>query len=161
MRRLTSLLLSAVALAGLVPALVLIGPTRPAAGQESKKPKAKKAATELDGAWRLVSNWDSRSNQMRKLPEGVEMTKLIVGGRYSWSIVRDEKLLAGAGGSYTVKNDEYTETVIFTAGPNQQAMAGKSFKFTWKIEDGKWHHTGTMKIGNAEQKIDEIWERIP
>ena len=44
--------------------------------------------------------------------------------------------------------------------PNQQQMAGKSFNFTWKFEDGKWRHKGTIKIGNGEQEINELWERI-
>ena len=161
MRRTTSLLLSAAALVALLPAVLLLVPAGPAAGQESKKEKTRKEATPLDGAWRLVSSWDSRSKQVRELPEGIEMTKLIVGGRYIWTVVQGEKLIVGVGGSYTVKDDEYTETVLFTVGPNQQQMAGKSFNFTWKFEDGKWRHKGTIKIGNGEQEINELWERIP
>ena len=89
------------------------------------------------------------------------MSKLIVGGRYVWTVVQAGKVKAGAGGSYTVEGEEYTENVVFTVAENQQAMVGKSFNFSWKIEDGKWYHKGTLKIGNNAQEIDEIWSASP
>ena len=55
----------------------------------------------------------------------------------------------------------YTENVVFPSRSNQQAMVGKSFTFSWKIEDGKWHHQGTLKSATPGRKIHEIWERIP
>jgi hypothetical protein len=160
MRRISSFLLWALALAVVAPVLVLLGPAHIAAGQDAKKEKAK-ADSPLDGAWKLVSAKDPRNGQMRKLPAGIEMTKLIVGGRYVWTVVQADKVVAGAGGSYKVKDDEYTESVAFVLGANQQPMAGKSFTFSWKIEDGKWRHKGTLKVGNTQQEIDEIWERVP
>jgi hypothetical protein len=160
MRRFYSLLLSALALAVLAPVLLVLGPAHSAAGQSAKKEKAK-AKAPLDGAWRLVSQKDPRTGQMRKLSAGIEMTKLIVGGRYVWTVVQNSKVLGGAGGRYTVKDDEYIEDVTFVLASNLQGMTGKSFTFSWKIEDGKWRHKGTMKAGNVEQVIDEIWERIP
>jgi hypothetical protein len=160
MRRISSSLLAGLALALLAPVLVLLGPAGRAVGQGAAKEKAK-AKAPLDGAWRLVSAKDPRNGQMRKLPEGIEMTKLIVGGRYVWTVVQGGKVRAGAGGSYTVEGEEYTENVVFTVAENQQAMVGKSFNFSWKIEDGKWYHKGTLKIGNSAQEIDEIWERVP
>ena len=96
-----------------------------------------------------------------KLPAQIEMTKLVIGGRYVWSVAQNGKAVAGAGGNYTTGDGDYTEEATFAIGQNQQGMVGKSFKFTWKIEDGKWYHKGTLKVGNAEQEIDEIWERVP
>jgi hypothetical protein len=160
MRRISSSLLAGLVLALLAPALVLLGPAHRAVGQDAAKEKAK-AKAPLDGAWRLVSAKDPRNGQMRKLPEGLEMTKLIVGGRYVWTVVQGGKVRAGAGGSYTVEGEEYTENVVFTVAENQQAMVGKSFNFSWKIEDGKWYHKGTLKVGNVTQEVDEIWERVP
>ncbi len=119
-----------------------------------------KARTPLDGAWRLVSVKDN-TGQMRGLPPGLEMTKLVVGGRYSWAVTQNGRAVAGAGGSYSVANDTYTETVTFAIGDTQQPMIGKSFKFTWKFERGRWHHKGVLKVGSAQQEIDELWERIP
>jgi hypothetical protein len=130
-----------------------------AVGQVDKTVKKKASAkASLDGAWRLVSVKDPRTQRMRKLPSGIEMIKLLVGGRYSWTVVQNGKAVAGAGGLYKVQGESYTEEVTYAVGDNNQPMVGHIFDFTWKIEDGKWHHKGTLKVGAATQEIDEIWE---
>jgi hypothetical protein len=135
---------------------------QPAVAQVAKIAKKKaspKAA--LDGAWRMVSMKDPRTQRMRQLPAGIEMTKLLVGGRYSMTGVQNGKVVACMGGRYKVDGQSYTEEVTYSLSDNNQAMVGHSFDFTWKIEDGKWHHIGTLKIGTAAQEIDEIWEPAP
>jgi len=92
------------------------------------------------------------------------MTKLVVGGRCIWTVVQDGKAVAGAGGTYALDDDSYTENVTFSLNNdarNAQVLVGKSFKFTWKIEGGQWHHKGVLDVGTAQQEIDELWERIP
>jgi len=160
MRHIFSLVLPGLALSLIGSALFLSGSAPGAVGQDAEKEKTK-AKSQLDGAWRLVSAKNTNGGEQRKPPERIEMTKLVIGGRYVWSVVQDGKAVAGAGGRYTVADDAYTEEVVFAISPNQLGMVGKSFKFTWKIEDGRWHHKGTLKIGDAEQEIDEIWERVP
>jgi hypothetical protein len=61
--------------------------------------------------------------------------------------------------SFTACTD--VEEVTYAVGDNNQAMVGHSFDFTWKIEDGKWRHVGTLRIGRAAQSVDEIWEPAP
>jgi hypothetical protein len=166
MRRISPLLVARFALVLLLPPLVILGPAHSVAGQDVEKDKDKdkakpKAKSPLDGAWRLVSAKDPRSGEMRKLPEGVELFKLVIDGRFVWTYVQKDRAVGGAGGRYTVEDDTYTEITEFAVTAGQQAMTGKSFKFSWKIEDGKWYHKGTLKIGNAEQEIDQIYERIP
>ena len=161
MRRNWSLLLAGLALALLLPPLAIVGPARSVAGQgaEKNKEKAKtktKAKSPLDGAWRLVSAKDPRSGEMRKLPEGVELFKLVIDGRFVWTYVQNNKAVGGAGGRYTVEDDTYTEITEFAVTPSQQSMTGKTFKFSWKIEDGKWYHKGTLRAGNAVQEIDQM-----
>ncbi len=141
--------------------LLLSGTSSSALAQGAgKKTDQANAKTPLDGAWRLVSVKDP-AGQMRRLPPGVEMTKLVVGGRYTWTVVQNGRAVAGAGGSYSVSGDTYTETVTYAVGDRQQPMVGKSFKFTWKFEGGRWHHKGGLNAGTARQEIDEIWERVP
>ena len=164
MRRISSLLLSLLAVSLVGPAISITGPARSAAGQDADKGKDKaksKAKSPLDGAWRLVSAKDLASGEMRKLPEGIELFKLVVDGRFVWTFVQKDRATAGAGGHYTLEDDRFTENVDFAISPGQQAMTGKSFTFSWKIEDGKWYHKGTLKIGDAEQEIDQIYERVP
>jgi hypothetical protein len=136
-----------------------------AGAQDTKKDKPPaEAKSRLDGAWRLVTTKDPATGEQRKLPEGAEMTKLIVGGRFVWTVVQDGKAVSGAGGTYALDDNSYTETVTFALSNDArgaEVLVGKSFKFTWTIEDGKWRHKGTIKLGNGDQEIDEVWERIP
>jgi RNA polymerase sigma factor (sigma-70 family) len=115
----------------------------------------------LEGAWRLVSSKDPRSGQIRALPADVEVTKLIVDGRYFWTVIQNGTATTGAGGRYEVDGETYTEFVGYAVGDNTKPLVGGTFKFTCKTEDGKWHHRGTVDVGAAKQEIDEVWERVP
>jgi hypothetical protein len=133
-----------------------------AGAQTDKNAKQRpQGKTRLDGAWRLVRSKDPRTGQMRGMPPGVEMTKLLVGGRYAWTVVRDGKAVSGAGGKFTVDDKTYTEIVVYSVGQNMVPLVGTTCPFTWTIEDGQWHHKGTLKVGAARQEIDEIWEPAP
>ena len=61
--------------------------------QKSEK-KAVAAKSQLDGAWRLLSSKDSATGESHKLPDGIEMTKLVVGGRFVWTVVQDGKAVS-------------------------------------------------------------------
>jgi hypothetical protein len=131
----------------------------------AREDKSEKQRTEgksrLSGAWRLVNSKDPRTGQMRRIPPNIEMVKLVVGGRYGWTVSQNGKAVSGAGGLYEVNDKTYTETINYSVGDNMLALVGSSSDFTWKIEDGKWHHVGTLKVGAVRQEIDQIWERIP
>ena len=128
--------------------------------RKSDKPKRERGSP-LEGAWRLVSSKDPRSGAIRPLPPGIEMTKLVVGGRYAWTVSRDGKAIGGAGGEYQVDENTYTEAVRYSIGANSQLLVSKNFTFSWKIKDGHWHHMGTLAIDKLKQEIDEVWERCP
>ena len=142
--------------------LVVSHAGQPAGARDEKNAKQRpQVKTRLDGAWRLVSSRDPRTGQMRGMPPGVEMTKLLVGGQYAWTAVRDGKAIFGAGGKYQVDEHTYTETVVYSVGENMLSLVGVACPFTWTIEDGKWHHKGTLKVGASRQEINEIWEPVP
>ena len=71
------------------------------------------------------------------------------------------RAVAGAGGTYTVTPEGYSETVSYAVGQNQQPLIGTTTKFTWSFEGGKWHHKGTLRAGQTKQEIDEIWDAFP
>ena len=50
---------------------------------------------------------------------------------------------------------------MYSVGENMLPLVGSTCPFTWTIEDGKWHHTGTLKVGSIKQEVDEIWEPVP
>jgi hypothetical protein len=150
----SSLLLSAavwLSFSGSIPSAIAQDPARKQAGD---------VKTRLDGAWRLIRTLDPATGKLRPVPEGVEMTKLIVGGRFSWIVAQNGRAIAGAGGRCVTTARSYTETVTYAVAPNQQPLVGTSTTFTSTMENGKWHHRGTLRVGQQKQEIDEIWERI-
>jgi hypothetical protein len=113
----------------------------------------------LDGAWKLVESKNGDAQEYTKLPDGMEMTKFVTGGRFVWAVVREGKVVSAAGGKYAVDKDKYTETIDYTLGEGNDSLAGKTFEFTWKVENGTWLHVGVLKLDGQEVKIDEKWER--
>jgi hypothetical protein len=116
--------------------------------------------TKLDGAWRMTGFRGAEGGEYAQLPEGVRHIKLVAGGRFVWTTAQDGKIIRSAGGKCTVKGDKYTEVIEFTVGEGVEGFVGKEVTFTWKLQDGKWHHTGTVKADDGEHRIDEVWERV-
>ena len=110
----------------------------------------------LEGAWKVTSR--KIDGEDRKPTGGGEMVKIVSGGRFVWTVTEKGRVLAMAGGSYSIEGDRYTEKVTY-ADENQQEMVGHEFKFKWEIKDGRWHHVGTLEIQNSKVEIDETWER--
>ena len=113
----------------------------------------------IEGAWRLVEQKNGDAQEYQKLPEGTEEIKYVTGGRFIWTVVKDGRIQAAAGGRYTVDKDKYTETIEYTHGEGQEALVGKTFDFTWKLDGNTWLHVGSIKVNNQDVKIDEKWER--
>ncbi|QEH32639.1 hypothetical protein OJF2_11180 [Aquisphaera giovannonii] len=117
-------------------------------------------ASQLEGAWKMVKSRNPATGQLLDIPGEIEITKLITGGRYAWIAARNGQAVGGMGGTCAVTANGYTETVTYALGQNDKALVGTSQKFTWTIEDGVWHHKGTLRLGNRTQEIDEYWERV-
>ena len=115
----------------------------------------------LDGAWTLVEQKNGTSQTYEKLPEGVEMTKFVTGGRFVWVIAQGGKVLSAAGGKCTVDKDKskYSEIIEYALGEGNASLVGKTFDFTWKVDGNTWLHVGSIKVNNQDVKIDEKWER--
>jgi hypothetical protein len=128
-------------------------------GQDKDKEPAAKAKAPMEGAWNQASQIDAETGKSVTLPDGVKMTKIITGGRWNWTVVTEGRIVAAAGGTYTLKDDVFTENVMFIAGDTLKHLVGKSFAYPVKIEDGKWHLQGTFKLDEGDMVIDEIWER--
>jgi hypothetical protein len=113
----------------------------------------------IEGAWKLVEQKNGEAQEYQKLPEGAEEIKYVTGGRFIWTVVRDGRIQAAAGGRYTVDKDKYTETIEYTHGEGQASLVSKTFNFTWKMDGNTWLHVGTIKVDGGDYKIDEKWER--
>jgi TRAP-type mannitol/chloroaromatic compound transport system substrate-binding protein len=131
----------------------------PARDVRSQDTKPGDKASPLEGAWRLVEQKNGDAQQYQKLPEGTEMIKYVTGGRFVWTVVQEGKITAALGGKYKVDKDKYTETIEYYHGDGQASLVGKSFDFTWKVDENAWLHSGVIKVADQDVKIDEKWER--
>jgi hypothetical protein len=117
-------------------------------------------ANSVEGAWKQVEQKNGESQEYVKPPEDAEMTDLIVGGRFIWTIVAKGKVVGVAGGRYKVDKDKFTEIIEYVSGDRiPETFVGSSFDFTVKIEGDKMTKVGTIKVGGQDFKIDEKWER--
>ena len=128
-------------------------------GDEPAKASATGRAI-AEGAWRKLGNRNPQTGKIDPPPEGLETIKLIVGGRWVWTLTKDGRAIAGLGGTYTIKDDQYTERVEYAITDGFEAHIGRSFTFTSKYEGNTWNMKGTLVVRDMEFKIDEDWERV-
>jgi hypothetical protein len=115
-----------------------------------------KAENKLIGTWKLVSaKYGGKESQF---PAGTTMLKHVTPSQFMWvTYDKDGKVTRAAGGSYTLKGDEYTETPEYGIGSDFAVIKGGTHTFRWKVEGNKWLHTGKLANGLT---IDEVWERV-
>ncbi|HEX8200847.1 MAG TPA: hypothetical protein VF590_10185 [Isosphaeraceae bacterium] len=140
-------------------ALAICGPFLVVARADDR-PAEGPGTTKLDGAWRMVAYRTAGGDEPTPLPKGWEQTKLIAGGRFVWTTVRDGRITRAAGGKATVRDDEYTEQIEFVLSEQDRWMAGKTGTFHWRLERGRLYVEGGIKTDTAESRISEVWERI-
>ncbi len=61
-----------------------------------------------------------------------------------------------AGGTYTLKGDQYEETPQYGLGGDFEIIRDKAQSFKLRIDGDTWHHDGALSNGT---KIEEVWER--
>jgi hypothetical protein len=122
------------------------------------EPAGDKDATEdrLIGTWKLVSA--KYGDEEVEGPKLGTTLKHITPTSFVWlSYDPGTKVVSRtAGGTYTVKGDQYEETPRYGFGGDFDTIRDKPQSFSLKIEGDKWHHTGTLSNG---LKIEEVWER--
>jgi hypothetical protein len=131
----------------------------PARNVRSQDDKQGGTPSPIEGAWKLVESKNGDAQDYQKPPEGTEMIKYVTGGRFVWTVVREARIIAAAGGKYTVAKNKYTESIEYVHGEGQASLVGKTFDFTWKVDGTTWLHVGTIKVDDRDLKIDEKWER--
>lgn len=110
----------------------------------------------LSGVWKI----SARQQDDKLVPihqRGSRKTlKILTGSRFQWfAIDRETKIFSGTGGgTYTFSNGKYTEKIDFFSRDNKRV--GAQLTFDGKLEDGKWHHSGSSSKGDP---IYEVWEK--
>jgi len=129
----------------------------------------------LQGTWQLVSQTENGKDH----PFTGRQIKLLTKTHYSWTRQNKkevEELLAKGTqrdsitafhdaygtGTYKVVGDKYIETAEFFYLPQ---YIGKSVKFKFKLEGGRWYTFGHYSHYEGGKKIDEVqlnqvWKRI-
>jgi hypothetical protein len=114
----------------------------------------------VEGAWRQVEQKNGDAQMYQKVPEGTEFIDCITGGRFVWTVVKDGKLLASAGGRYKSDKDKFSEAIEFVHGAGvPESFVGSTFEFAVTIEGDTMRKVGTIQVNGQDYKIDEKWER--
>jgi hypothetical protein len=110
----------------------------------------------LIGTWKLISaNYGGQESQ---LVSGSTTLKHVTPSQFMWaSYDKDGKVTRAAGGSYTLKGDQYEETPEHGMSSDFDVVKGKPQTFKWKVEGNRWYHNGALSNGLT---IEEVWERV-
>jgi hypothetical protein len=108
----------------------------------------------LNGAWLMSGRIRDGKTQLRDINRPRKTMKILSGTRFQWIAYNTEtkKFMGTGGGTYTTKNEEYIENIEFFS--RNDSKAGLSLKFSYKLMNGKWHHSGLSSKGDP---IHEIW----
>ena len=112
--------------------------------------------SKLIGTWKLVSaKYGNREIDVSKLGTTV---KHITPTSFVWVGYDSETKVVSrmAGGTYTLKGDQYEETPQYGLGGDFEIIRDKPQSFSFQVDGAKWRHSGALSNG---LKIEEVWER--
>lgn len=117
------------------------------------------ASAPMAGAWHITEKAQGGQGDLVAIhQEGTRKTlKLLSATRFQWFAIDPavKGFYATGGGTYTAQNGKYTENIQFFSKDNNRV--GSSLKFDWKLDNGRWDHSGK---GSDGKPIHEIWEKI-
>ena len=129
------------------------------------------ASQEFVGTWELISYKTENDSLWIEYPDFVGYLKHITPTHFNWIYYNAEgdEVMSEGGGLFVIDGNKYTEKIMYQHG-TEQNIVGLSADFEFRIEDGKWYHTGYVvgpvmdpetreKVGMDTSKIEEIWMR--
>jgi|tagenome__1003787_1003787.scaffolds.fasta_scaffold18741030_1 hypothetical protein len=113
--------------------------------------------TALVGTWKMTSM--KINGEKNELPDQAVTYKHVTPAGFTWLSYEKEsgKMFRAAGGTYTLKGDDYTETTQYGMGDSFGSMKDASHPFKCRIEGDTWYHVGRLADGTT---IDEQWTRV-
>lgn len=111
----------------------------------------------LTGQWRITERANNDGNLApmdRTSPR--KTIKLLVGNRFQWAAINPavRGFYGTGGGTYSLSNGQYTETIAFFSRDNRRV--GASLPFSVSLTGGRWEQRGQSSAG---QPIHEIWTK--
>jgi len=110
----------------------------------------------LAGLWRITGRAGT-DGQLTTMQRGPRKTlKIMSGTRFQWAAINPQtKQFSGTGGgTYTLRDGKYTETIEFFSRDNSRV--GRSLAFDCEIKGDDWHHRGQSSTGGP---VNEVWSR--
>lgn len=118
--------------------------------------RVEETATPLTGLWRITGR-ATDGGQVTAMQRGPRKTiKLLTGSRFQWAAINPQtKQFSGTGGgTYTLKDGNYTETIDFFSRDNSRV--GRSLTFKADLTGTEWRHSGQSSTGGP---VNEVWSR--
>jgi len=112
-------------------------------------------ASTLAGVWRITGR--EQEGKMVAMPAGARKTiKILSGTRFQWAAINPEtrQLFGTGGGTYSLTNGKYTETIEFF--PRDPQRVGMSLTFDAAVNGKRWEHQGKSTAGTP---VHEVWEK--
>ena len=127
----------------------------PAEGISKEWTRVDDGKTGLSGNWQIVGRHQN-GNMVPMNPGARKTIKIMSGTRFQWAAINSEtgEFFGTGGGSYTLKDGQYTEQIEFFS--RDASRVGASLSFDAEIKDGDWHHKGKSSKGDP---IHEVWSR--
>jgi hypothetical protein len=97
------------------------------------------------------------NGQFNAMPKAARKTiKIFSRTRFQWAAINTQTgdFSGTGGGTYTLKDGKYTETLDFFS--RDSSRVGMSLSFDALVEGNKWTHSGKSSTGNP---VNEIWEK--
>lgn len=112
----------------------------------------------MAGTWHITERAQDGTGPLVKIHQtGTRKTlKILSGTKFQWVAIDPavKGFYGTGGGTYTIKNGTYTEQIEFFSRDNHRV--GASLSFGWKLNEGKWDHSGKSSKGDP---IHETWEK--
>lgn len=127
----------------------------PLAGKWKKVEDTKSPKT-MASVWRIRAR-EGADFKMQAILKGARKTlKILSGNRFQWAAFNTDthQFFGSGGGTYTVKDGKYTETIEFFSRDNKRV--GASLTFDCVLNGKDWTHAGQSTTGT---RVHEIWER--
>lgn len=114
----------------------------------------------MAGTWHITERARDGVGALEKIHQtGTRKTlKILSGTRFQWVAIDPgvKGFYGTGGGTYKAENGKYVENIEFFSRDNSRV--GASLEFNWKLNNGKWDHSGKSSKGDP---IHEVWEKIP
>ena len=114
----------------------------------------------LKGVYKLLS-LQSQEDTFFLPMEGVEIIKIITDSQWVSPayLSKNNKVVNTVGGTYTYKNDEMSETIVYHS--KDSASIGLVTNYKIKFLSDTLYQSGIFKKGTSEEwKVEEYWIRV-